>query len=277
MSHRTIPINSDIGNLSSTFRALDERTSCFKNNSPIILVFADCEYANVLKNWIAYFKQHVINNLLVIALDKVTENALEQQGINTVWLPWDRSTDSLWLTRTKLIKYLLHGGFDVVHSDADAVWLKNPVPFLNQINCDMAFSQGTSWPVDVFMTSGVVLCCGFYLIRANRRSLDFITQWLRAMEHDPDDQRVLNRLLLEGGLRWTEAEDYRLPCSLGKFKCYLDVQVTSINSGLTVGLLPHRDFQRVIEPETPFVAHLLSEKEGQNSEDVLRLNGYWIV
>ena len=50
---------------------------------------------------------------------------------------------------------------DFVHSDADAVWLKNPLISFGKTAFDLLASQGTIWPLDVFEQWRFVLCCGF--------------------------------------------------------------------------------------------------------------------
>ena len=55
--------------------------------------------------------------------------------------------------------HLIACGIDFVHSDADAVWLRDPIPeyFGPGETADLVASQGTRHPPDVFGRWGFVL------------------------------------------------------------------------------------------------------------------------
>lgn len=254
---------------------LKKLLSRFDTSNPLVLVFVDSHYRKVFQNWYLYSRQYLAQNLLVVALDREIHEYLETQDISTVLLDWDKNVDSLWKKRVELIYEVLSSGYDVVHSDADAVWQADPFPYLTTLDEDLVFSQGTFWPHDVYKDQRIVLCCGFFSVRANVRTVAFIEEWLDAMDRDHDDQRVLNRLLIAHGLSWNRQSDYELEYKDQAIKCYNNVERKVLQNGLSVALLPHARFQRLLEDKDAVVTHLLSEKRGEDTETTLRGYNLW--
>jgi hypothetical protein len=172
---------------------------------------------------------------------------------------------------------VLQQGIDVVHSDADAVWLADPMAdLLGSSQLDLVFSQGSVWPDDVHKRWGFVLCCGLFSIRANSQTLEFVSRWRSLLQDDGDDQRALNRLLLHEDVAWPEMESYSLSYKDQDFTCFHE-RMVGRTTELSVGLLPHRFYQRIAEPDSPAkVKHLLSDKNQSDVIQTLKANGCWI-
>jgi len=198
------------------------------------------------------------NNLLVVALDATADKAIREMGLKSHLLAWDGGLSSLWKERVRFVRQLLTQGYDVIHSDADAIWLGNPVEYCLNLNVDAAFSQGTIWPPSVHEELGVVLCCGFFYLKSNEHTIHLLEQWYESVLIDGDDQRALNELLLERGLSWPGKEDYCLSWQGKSFKCFNDVKCGSLPGSMKLALLPHWHFQRLPEGRAPIVKHLLA-------------------
>ena len=112
--------------------------------------------------------------------------------------------------RLKLFRVLIDQGFDFMHSDADAFWLRDPRPWLaEQTGYDLLCSQGTDRPGTQYRTHHIVLCAGFFHCRANARTRAlWATVEARSSDY-PSDQIRLNNAFLASRGRW-EAEQPEL-------------------------------------------------------------------
>jgi hypothetical protein len=242
-----------------------------KKRQTKIVVFANMAYLRVLENWMLAMARIDIHDYTVISIDAELHAYLQGRGVTSLLRPCDTGLASLWVHRVRVLLELMEAGYDVIHSDADAVWLKDPRDYLYAIKADMLFSQGTYWPNDVHAQWGFVLCCGFFMLRSTPETIAFATALLRRVETDKDDQISCNRLLLEEGTVWADAADaYRLSFRGMEFVCSHAVRKGRC-AKMKLALLPHAAFQRIFEPaQDVYVRHLISEKE---SGDILKVLG----
>jgi len=249
-----------------------------KPNTQYIIVFANYNYLPVLENWMIAMRNLKIDNYLIIALDEQLYMHLKDKNISTLLRPCELNLGKLWIHRVEVILELLTEGYDVIHSDADAVWLKNPLPYLENLPQDMIFSQGTIWPPDVQKKWGFVLCCGFFIIRSNKKTLQFTKNLLERVKNDKDDQVSCNRLLMEMQTNWGEPTDsYSIDFREKQFICSPQVRTGKCQK-LTLALLPHKKFQRIYEENKEvYIRHLISEKDNDNIVDILKKSGCWFT
>lgn len=256
----------------------------------VTLVFADSGYENVVQNWLLHAKIAGARNHLIVALDKPLHEKLQSQGEHSVAAPHPGSLDALWQYRVFCVAHALNLGYHICHSDADAVWLQDPTEdLLLDTTVDITFSQGTIWPLDVFEKWGFVLCCGLFGIRSTKASRAFVEDWLTAVTDDPDDQRSLNRLLMNRKVIWQTKPSRRLRFRDHDITCFEeplmglsslsgnDSATPTATEKLTTKLLPHALYQRVLEQHPqPVVRHILSdEKNAKSVEEVLAAAGCW--
>ena len=247
-------------------------------NKPHIIVFANYNYLPVLENWIIAIQKTGITNYLIISLDEKLHLYLRQRSIHTLLRPCELDLGKLWIHRVEVILEFIAKGHDIIHSDADAIWLKDPLPYLNDLPQDMIFSQGTLWPPDIQKKWGFVLCCGFFMLRSNKNTLAFMQKLLERVKQDKDDQVSCNRLLFEEGLTWNmPKETYNLTFREHTFICSNDY-ITGETPSFSVALLPHSKFQRLFEEcDNIFVRHLISEKTSEGIVDVLKNSACWFT
>jgi len=240
----------------------------------IIIVFANYDYLDVLENWLAAMRRIQVDNFLIISLDEKLHHYFQEKKINSLFRPCELDLGKLWIHRVDVILELLEEGYDVIHSDADAIWLKDPQPFLQTLPQDMIFSQGTIWPPDVQEKWGFVLCCGFFMIHSNLQTVEFVKRLARRVRNDRDDQLSCNRMLLEEGLIWEiPKETYTLSFRGHDFTCSHKC-ITGKTKTLSTVLLPHSKFQRLAESSKDvYVKHLISEKSSDDIMEVLAANG----
>lgn len=245
-----------------------------KKRATRIVVFANIAYLRVLENWMLAMQRIDIDNYMVVSIDVQLHEHLKARGVSSLLRPCDAALESLWVHRINVLLELMRQGYDVIHSDADAIWLKDPRAFLEAQKADMLFSQGTFWPKDVHAAWGFVLCCGFFMIRSNRRTLAFFEALAQRVALDKDDQISCNRLLWEKKIVWDEAESsYSLRFHGCECVCSKTPRWGRCGD-MTLVLLPHASFQRIFEPsDTVYVRHLISEKHSGDILDVLAKHG----
>jgi len=240
-----------------------------QNNKTYIITFANYNYLPVLENWLEALKIINVNNFMVISLDEKIHNYLLNKNINSRLKPCELDLGKLWIHRVEVIAELLDEGYDIIHTDADAVWLKNPISYLNKIKSDMIFSQGTHWPNSAYKKWNFVLCCGFFYLKNRSNTKQFIKKLLKRVKKDRDDQVSCNNILLEDGVEWTIPKDtYTLSFREKEFLCSKEI-IFGKTSSLEIALLPHNKFQRISETSKEvYVKHLISEK---NSDDIMTI------
>lgn len=248
-----------------------------KNYETPVIVFADSGYVDVLKNWLQYFFQVARNEAIVVALDDNLAAQIQEFPVRCVTLPWDGTLAALWVSRARLFSELAAAGVNFVHSDIDAIWIQNPVPYCKSFSADLVFSPGTIWPPDVVKEWGFVVCCGFFFVRATEEASVFFQRVAEGLREDPDDQVVVNRVLCADQVGWTYRSvpfdvDEHAGC---QYRVYLEA-VEGRGETCSVVLLPPRYFPRKpSHSASPIVAHYLSEKSGLGKKEELERNGLW--
>jgi hypothetical protein len=133
--------------------------------------------------------------------------------------------------------------------------------------------------MDVYEAWGFVLCCGFFFISASEGGQKLVKLWQEKVTKDYDDQRSLNRLLLNSGIVWDDTHAKSENFSFrGKTPRYFDRLISGVGEEFKVGLLPHGSYQRVLDSSIPpIVAHPISEKTALSGEELLKINNYWLL
>jgi hypothetical protein len=243
----------------------------------LLITFSDSHYLDVLLNWILALDRMEIRNYLIVSLDEQIHAFLTQRGFPSCLKPISGPLGSLWHLRLKVIRELAASGLNVIHSDTDAVWLRNPIPdYFSMATDHLVITQGTICPQDVLMKQGFVLCCGLFYLRSSPEAIALLNRVHEDMTRTNDDQTSLNRVICE-----TVTWDVHLP-SVYQFifrrqrvLCSKDpIQGRSRTDNLSVTLLPHHLFQRVHMPGQPaYVKHLISEKTAGDKLESFGMSG----
>ena len=242
-------------------------------NNTIIIVFANTDYQIVIENWIISIQQLKIKNFLVICLDKPLYLHLKTLGIPALLKPCSTNLNLLWIHRLEVIDEILQLNYNIVHSDADAIWIKNPLnKFIYNQPFDLIFSQGTIWPPDVHQVWEFVLCCVFFYVHSNPSTLALFKELIAQVRIEKDDQLSINRLLLKNIKEWNIIETYYLTYNNKKFKCSKNIMSAKFNN-ISIACLPHEKFQRIKEESGDiYVKHLISNKKAESIMTVLKEN-----
>ena len=197
-----------------------------RDGTPVTVVFGTMNYRARVAEWIEAAESGACDHWCIVCADRALYDWLAKRGhgANAVeyhrLLPDAPGLDAMALSappgkararimpvlmrmRSRLFLHLARSGRDFVHSDADAVWLRDPRPWLARHGgYDLLISQGTVFPSEQYRRHGFVVCAGFFLCRANRRTVGYFEQV--ETHAGADDQQRMNQVLLadpEG--RWT--------------------------------------------------------------------------
>lgn len=227
---------------------------------PVTLVFADKHYSDVLLNWLKRARAVGASNILVLALDRSTARLARECGAVASVMSVDRGRSALWRLRVEVFAAFGHAGIPFIHSDADAIWLRSPYAAALATDADLAFSQGTVWPHDIARLWGFVLCCGFFAARSGPHMAGFLDCVARHVRAEADDQVAFNRALREAKINWRGVDDgVERRWENRSFRIFPSPVMGRTIDGLSVALLPHRQFARLPEiGEGTIVAHPLS-------------------
>jgi hypothetical protein len=253
-------------------------TAATARRGPPVVVFATQSHHDVLWNWLRHARAAGATSEMVIALDAPLLDELLAAGVNAVGWRHDGSLADLWQQRLAIFSALCSAGIDFVHSDADAVWLRDPVAHCFEPDLDLVFSQGTVWPYAVAANWGFVLCCGFFAARSRPAVRAFLAETARRAV-ETNDQAAVNQLLCDAGVSWVipAAPPPRMMAHFGReYRCYDSLLVGTCPAlDLKIGLLPMHEFQRVPVDGVAYVKHPLTPKEPEAKRLRLRELGLW--
>jgi len=259
--------------VNTLFKLADER----KANNRLLVVFSDSKYMGVLLNWLIAIHRLGIRNYLVVSLDEAMHAFLVERGFPSILRQMEGPLHNLWRLRLVVLREICSYGVDVIHSDIDAVWLRDPVTEYFSRDADhLVVSQGTVWPDDVLKRQGFVLCCGLFYLRSSGETMTLLDHMLRDIVSTNDDQISLNRLI-SASVTWDRQlkNTYQFTFRGHVVTCSEEpIRGRCRKTGLSVTLLPHHLFQRIHMPDRPaFVKHLFSEKTDQDKFESFRQSG----
>jgi len=246
------------------------------------IVFATDNFAPLLSNWLRHTKAAGVTGSLVVAMDQGLFDRLARAGIACVRHGYNGTFGDLWYQRTLVFEWLAAAGIDFIHSDADAVWLRDPRPLcFADAGFDLVFSQGINFPAETWRDWGFVLCCGLFAVRAKPATATFFAAVRAAATSVKDDQVAVNILLQQSGLSWSEAgrNSYQLASRQGQaFTCHRQMlSGFSAGFGLRVGLLPHHRVPRLpILGVDALVRHPVGPPDPVAKAALLRSVGCWM-
>lgn len=184
--------------------------------SPVTVVFGTFDYRRLVDRWIGHAHAADCRDYRIVCMDDRLLRYLRQDRSEPravayhALLPNEARVDidarkhhrarlqALTPMRVTLFKALAEQGIDFIHSDADAYWLRDPRPWLEeQAGYDLLASQGTALPEEHADRYGFVLCAGFFLCRGNERTARLWASVQKCLAGCPDDQICLNTVLLD--------------------------------------------------------------------------------
>jgi len=242
------------------------------------LVFANWKYREVLLNWLLFARAANVENVIVVSYDRRLYWFLQRRGISSVFVPLKPGKHMLWW-RMFIFNALCQAGVDFVHSDADALILRNPLPLLQASPAELVMSQGTVHPQDVVRIRGHVLCAGFFLLRSGTQSRDLLGRALEQARIRGTDQSGFNWAIEEMQGQWSLRNEQGVYFEHRgeKFAIFEDPAHFVSGGELRVTMLSHYRFQRFFlgHEHRPHVVHPLANQQASTKREALALLGLW--
>lgn len=154
-------------------------------NNTIILSALNFGYRGILQNWVCNMRHLGISNFVIAALDADLYKFAFTRGLptymeNTIFDGLNSSiisdasygTDSfkqLTKMKSRVVVRLLKHGLNVVWTDCDIIWFKNPLPNMWSYNVDLVIQ--TNAPDNEPMNGRRRINSGFYLARTNEHTI----------------------------------------------------------------------------------------------------------
>jgi hypothetical protein len=233
-----------------------------QRNGIVIVTFISQEYLRVGLNWIEAMKRLKLTNFLVVAGDLKTCQILTDRDVTHIEARVGiGQTDSAYrsaagftekglaMTTLKfpIVSALLDDGYDVIMSDADAIWLRDPIPYMPGL-ADIAFQRVLYFPAPISQLWGFAACSGFAFFRHCAGTSGFVKDCIREQKKVQDDQLALNLALLDGVSSWQGfgATDQCHDDTQAKFVARAKVPIKGHldRHGLELLALAHHEFWR---------------------------------
>jgi hypothetical protein len=246
---------------------------------PVTITFVDANYLPLLELWLPRLAQLGVERVKVFCLDATTLQWCRSHGVSAAQVDWTGNLRDLWAKRIQIFSELLAAGQEFIHSDIDAIWIRNPLRTGSAVGRDedLVFSQGTVWPPDVHDQWGFVLCCGWFRARPTLAARAFFEGLEQDVMQTGDDQISVNRLLSVLGAQWSHGRtgEYQLGFRERVVQCWTRAVRAQTTAGpLSVALLPQREFQRLPESsEHAIVKHYLTPKNCGQKLQALQEHG----
>lgn len=145
----------------------------------IIITFTDFKYLPVFDIFYSYFSKLNLNNLLVISLDEKTFINLKKRNIFTLLFKYEIDhRNNFWKFRYNTIEKIFKiSKKNIIHTDSDCIWFNNINKYLKPIiNYDIIGQMAYGHPKTVVDKLGIVLCCGFYKIYFNSKTVNLFSE-----------------------------------------------------------------------------------------------------
>jgi hypothetical protein len=212
-------------------------------NDDIILTFCSRGHIPKLIKLLESFKKLNITNYIVVALDRQTHSI--GIGLNSYLHPDNfNHPRAIWVARVEMISALVNSGINCLHADADSVFQKNPFKYLKELNKDICFGQGSTFPTRIFVKQNFVVRGGLHYTVSNEATKEIWNELNTLTKKYKDDQVAMNEYLYENA-SWDKASSEKgdLLYLNNKYKGFHDPVCGDIKE-TRICLLPHRLFSR---------------------------------
>lgn len=224
-----------------------------------------------------------LRSLYLLCLDKYTVSVLNgMEGVRCVEVHGvgiNGKMRHIWQLRTNVLACLVReGGRDVLLSDNDALWVKDPFLDLRTVGGDVLVQRGIMPVAFGDPLYGVTICMGFALFRAGGEGMStFLDEILRAMKKVGDDQIAVNEAASRLRMQWIYSEGGSDMRNHESTRVGFGV-LADLPGNFTVSFLPHSKYTRncqatPISSET-IVAHCF-HRESRNQE--MKRANLWLL
>lgn len=233
-------------------------------------------YVDQLRNFITLMERNSVftrHHMYLVCIDDSSVPIVASLGIRCVplgALRRSRTRPGVWRTRIIILSCLVTQGYDVIMSDADALWLRDPIEYFNlpSVRSSSVVASRGVHPTPLTKKWGTALCMGFIMFRATGPGMDELQKSIEALVlEDGDDQVATNQALYRLGVVWDEDSDMRLTGSTDFGRGTIE-KLRGDDGPFVVTLLPHsvftRQCSRVPISNKTVVAHCYQGKSPDN-------------
>jgi len=260
-------------------------TSLRKNNL-LIISYCNYFYREIALNWVKALERLGIDNYLIFSIDEACDNFLREKGINSRFhpipdLPEKQArggmTRKMGLERFKIIRSLVAAGTDVIYSDLDAVWIKDPRDSLCCFSdfhiVASAVRHTHAWPPHVAKEWKFTLCTGWLGFKGAPTTASFLDEllnfFLNSRRPAPGklivcDQDAFNSYLLHAGFTPFPEEGHQAVLKSGSG----DFNLLALHPDLV-----HRGGGR----PSSLVVHPVSPKTAEKTKGKLKSKKLWFL
>ncbi|CAM9918971.1 unnamed protein product [Ectocarpus sp. 6 AP-2014] len=219
-----------------------------------------------------------------MSLDLSLSGPLPEISPEAVCADW-----AAWVPRRSgpVVVMQVEAGHDVIMSDADAVWLADPMKDFSLpgvIDSSIVASRG-KFPAEVYHVWGSTMCMGFIFFRTTASRLamrKFVTAMNGLVLERKDDQIAVNIAARDLGIVWKQEDsDMRYEQSTGLGMGFIDSLSDKDNGPFTVTLLPHSAYTRICTTtavsNATVVAHCRASKTPEGKIDWMHSMNLWAI
>lgn len=198
-----------------------------------VLIFIDENYMDMLHNWYAHYSSicgGMDSALEIVCMDSQSDALVRSFSNSTLHcsphsfdLKYDHNKTifnsklgEIWIKRMSTIDIFLRQGVDLVLSDTDALWMRDPFQDLNTFNVQSDVVASRGWfPWHLYDRWGSCLCMGFVYLKSTSFTVDLIQAVSKQMKRHqeiflkdirsklkPDDQYSINQILADWNISW---------------------------------------------------------------------------
>lgn len=259
---RRMPHRPDPG----TYAALIAEARRVQKDGMVVTTSGDWDYREIVLNWVLHAHTLQYSHALVIAMDvelyddlkrrrvPTADNSANLQAWNNTCL--QRYIQAVRLERHLAVAALVGAGIDVLHTDATAVFLRDPLPMLLALPPHVdVFFQRDDWPASPVQAMGTAVNPGFVYLRAGAKGeavvrlltdavvrglIEFYLRWNNIV-----DQYGFSFVIESSGVR-PHTTEYTNQTTLGTIKRWGCMKENEGDGSgcLGVGFLPYDLFPR---------------------------------
>jgi hypothetical protein len=241
----------------------------------LVVSYASRKLKYVALNWARHIEKLKIENYIVYSLDKETLEYLQNNNVNTQYTKhWrikkvapDGRGIFNWHQRFRMIRDLVSQGNNIVCSDLDAIWHKNPLEFtLNDADI-VSSRESDGIPYDISDRMGFNLCLGWIFFRSTDATLSFMGRILESKRFD--DQIRFNQKFFD---KKTKLDV--LKCPTGNVVHSNGVKLIALDESIISR--PRISTENLVKNE--YVSHFWFRKDYSIVEGLLKKQkGCWII
>ncbi|CAM9134774.1 unnamed protein product [Ectocarpus sp. 8 AP-2014] len=248
------------------------------------------DYIKLQRNFIRLMEKNsdfTRENLYLMCLDDESYRAIHGgMGIRCVPLTSllrNNNRKQIFTLRVQVVSCLVKAGHDVILSDADALWLADPMKdfSLPTIRESSIVAARGGFPHDLAHQWGSTMCMGFIFFRAEGKRIgEYVAVMNELVLKNANDQVSVNKAAKSLGIVWDKGgSDMRYEKSVTFGGGTIDSLVDDESRPFRVTLLPHSTYPRICE-ETPIsentrVAHCLWVGKGEVMSTWMKHANLW--